>query len=693
MSQSGLRRPGLKTPGMPPVPPFRAGLVGAGQISQFHIAGLRRIPIDIVGIYDLNAAAAEATGAKFGVKVFSSLDALVEAGANVIHVLTPPKTHAAVALEALRLGCHVLVEKPLAEDPVDCDRIEAEAIARGLQVCVNHSLLYDPQIVRALETVRSGKLGKVVSVDILRASVYPPYEGGPMPPQFRDGGYPFRDLGIHCLYLLQTFLGPIEDVTAEWQSLGGEPNLAFDEWRASVRCKNGMGQFQLSWNVKPVQNLMIVQGTKGVLRVDLSLMFLGMRSALPLPGPIVRVVNAATDSIRPLIEVPRNVVGFLFKRVLQYHGLQDLIAAFYASLAAGTRMPATVGDAKPLVAWIEEIARRADADRIAHLENYPLSDTVPYLVTGASGSLGGAIVERLLAEGKKVRIFVRRPPAPRDNVEVALGDLGDAAAVAKAVKGAEIVIHAGAAMKGPWEAFMCATIVGTQNVLDGIVADGNVKKLVHISSMSVVDWAGAKAGSPISEATPYEPHAENRGSYTRAKLEAERLVLAAVRERGVPTVILRPGQIFGGKIPLMSAAIARRLGGRYLVLGEGDVSLPLVHMDDVVDAVMTAAAGDLHSGEIIQLIDAGVTQNEVLHKLVDDKAVVRVPRRLVFALGGFSELALGALKRKSPLSRYRLRSALAHRTFHSEHVGLIDWKPRVGVAQGIELEVARGSAK
>jgi predicted dehydrogenase/nucleoside-diphosphate-sugar epimerase len=667
---------------------FRAGLVGAGNISQFHIAALRRIPIEIVGIFDLNAAQAEATGAKFGVNVLPSMRALVEAGANVIHVLTPPATHANVAIEALNLGCNVLVEKPLAESVEDCARVAAVASELGLRVCVNHSLLFDPQIVRALEAVRSGKLGKVVSVDILRSSVYPPYQGGALPPQFRDAGYPFRDLGIHELYLLEAFLGPIERVDAEWQSLGGEPNLAFDEWRAHVKCRDGLGQFQLSWNVKPIQHLLIVQGTKGVLRVDLMLMFLGLRSALPLPGPIVRVVNAATDSIRPLVEVPRNVAGFILKQVLQFHGLQDLVRAFYRSLADGTPVPVSIADATPLVGWVESIARRADADQLERLTHYPLSESVPYLVTGASGAVGSAVVDRLLAEGRRVRIFVRRPPETvPPNVEIALGDLGDAAAVSRAVKGAEIVIHAGAAMKGPWEAFQCATIVGTRNVLEAAVAHG-VKKLVHISSMSVIDWAGGSENSAVTEDTPYEPHAESRGSYTQSKLEAERSVVEFA-QRGLPTVILRPGQIFGGKIPLLNAAVARRVAGRYLVLGEGDVRLPLVHMDDVVDAIVQAAASDLHSGEIIQLVDTGLTQNDVLRELARGKTIVRVPRNVVFTLGGLSEVALGALKRKSPLSRYRLASALALRTFRNDRTGLIDWKPRTGILEGIRRETER----
>src|SRR5437868_15551224 len=115
---------------------------------------------------------------------------------------------------------------------------------------------------------------------------------------------------------MEAFLGPIEHVNAQWSSIGGDPNLAFDEWRAQVRCRGGMGQFQLSWNVKPLQSQMIVQGTRGVMRVDLFLMFKAFRKSTPLPKAAERIINAMTDSLRPMCEVPVGVIRFLLKRVL-----------------------------------------------------------------------------------------------------------------------------------------------------------------------------------------------------------------------------------------------------------------------------------------------------------------------------------------------------------------------------------------
>ena len=221
-------------------------------------------------------------------------------------------------------------------------------------------------------------------------------------------------------------------------------------------------------------------------------------------------------------------------------------------------------------------------------------------------------MKRLVADGKKVRVFVRRLPCkPTPGVEYCFGNLGDPVAVDHAIAGAEVVIHAGAAMKGGWLEHLGGTVLGTQNVIDSCKRH-KVKQLVHISSMSVVDWAGSAGKGAVAENAALEPRAEERGAYTRAKLEAEKKVTAAAAA-GLPCVILRPGQIFGGGIPLVNGAVARRAGGRWLVLGDGKIELPLVYIEDVVDAVMASVEKKVTNGDVIQLIDGEhLTQSDVL---------------------------------------------------------------------------------
>jgi predicted dehydrogenase/nucleoside-diphosphate-sugar epimerase len=666
---------------------FRAGMVGAGNICEFHVAAVKKLApdVELIGVTDLDSARAQANAEKWGTTAHKDMDALIAAGANVIHVLTPPAAHARVATAALERGCHVLIEKPIAEDIEDAKKIGALARQKGLTASVNHSLLYDPQVKRALDAVAAGTLGQVVSVDILRGSEYPPYEGGPLPPWYRDAGYPFRDIGVHCLYLIQALLGPIEEVEAEWSSLGGDPNLAFDEWRAMVRCARGLGQFQLTYNTRPMQSQLIIHGTRSVLRVDLFAMFHGKRSNTPLPKAAERLVNAFADSIGPMIDVPINVWKFVRKEVQAYQGLRDLVAEFYRRLAAGDPPPVSVDDAAQIVGWVEKVARAADLEHKLRLEAFKLSDKVPFLVTGASGSLGRATVKRLRADGHRVRVFQRRiPTIHEDGIEYCFGNLGDPEAVDRAVAGAEVVIHCGAAMKGGWPEHKGGTVAGTQNIIDACKKH-RVRQLVHISSMSVIDWAGSVGNGPVNEVANLEPRPDERGAYTRAKLEAEQLVAAAA-SAGLPAVILRPGQIFGGGIPLINGAVARSAGGRWLVLGDGKLELPLVYIDDVVDSIMCAITKKLTHGEIIQIIDPEhLTQEDVLGLAGGARQIIHVPRPIVFALGKLSEYPLGALGRPSPVAVYRLKSALARLHYESDRAAtMLDWHPRVGVREGIK---------
>jgi 2-alkyl-3-oxoalkanoate reductase len=215
-----------------------------------------------------------------------------------------------------------------------------------------------------------------------------------------------------------------------------------------------------------------------------------------------------------------------------------------------------------------------------------------------------------------------------------------------------------------------------------------VRQLVHISSMSVIDWAGSAGAGAVTEHAKLEPRPDERGAYTRAKLEAEKLVVQAAAE-GLPCVILRPGQIFGGGIPLVNGAVARNAGSRWLVLGDGKLELPLVYIDDVVDAIVNAIDKELTGGEVIQIIDPEhLTQEEVLGLAGGTKPILRVPRPIVFALGKLSELPLGMLGKPSPVAMYRLESALARLHYDSHRArALLDWKPRIGVREGIRRMV------
>jgi nucleoside-diphosphate-sugar epimerase len=338
---------------------------------------------------------------------------------------------------------------------------------------------------------------------------------------------------------------------------------------------------------------------------------------------------------------------------------------------------------------MEIVASAADAAFVPWNEVHALAPARDVLVTGGAGKLGSAIVDALVANGRSVRVLARRAPrrAVAAQIEYVVGDLGDPDVVDRAVRGVRSIVHAGAAMGGDWNKFLGGTIVGTRNVLESMRRHG-VRRLVHVSSLSVVDWAGNDQSHPVDERTAYEPRPDERGYYTQSKLEAERLVRAAAEAGQIDAVILRPGQIFGRSQPVLTAAVSRRVGGLNLVLGDGALRLPLVHVDDVVAAVLLSLEASVPSGTVLQVVDPGrFTQNDVLRVCRPPGLIVRLPRPVVFALGWLSEKLLGALGRQSPFAVYRLRSALARLEFDSTAArDALGWRPIVGAASGLERE-------
>src|SRR5580704_14736945 len=338
---------------MPPDTRLRVGLVGAGYISEFHARAIQRVSnARIMGIADVVSSRAATLAARFGIpKVFPTMEAMVSEGVDVVHVLTPPHSHAQLAIAALKNGCHVLVEKPLAMNADEVDCISAAAAAAQKSVCVNHSLLYDRFVSKALRLVRSGAIGVPLSFDYFRSSEYPPYRGGTLPVHYRNGGYPFLDQGVHALYLAESFLGTIEDAKTFYGTHGGDPNLLYDEWRVAAQCQRGTANIQISWNVRPLQNWFVVQGTKGVLRANLFAMWVTHTPQLPLPKAPARALQALAEGLSICAQIPANVARFAAKRIVQYDGLHSLVAAFYRALQSGAPMPVPIEHARSTVYW------------------------------------------------------------------------------------------------------------------------------------------------------------------------------------------------------------------------------------------------------------------------------------------------------------------------------------------------------
>jgi nucleoside-diphosphate-sugar epimerase/predicted dehydrogenase len=224
-------------------------------------------------------------------------------------------------------------------------------------------------------------------------------------------------------------------------------------------------------------------------------------------------------------------------------------------------------------------------------------------VTGGTGFIGEHLVRALAQSGHEVRVMARsaakvaRLPA---GVEVITGDLVDAEAFGRLVTGMDVVFHLAAAIRGPWEHHRRLTVEATAALVDAAAAAG-VKRFVYVSSLAVYDRSGVGPRDVITEESPLWTDPEAAGPYGRGKIEAER----CVRERSgmMEYVIGRPGLVYGPGHVIFEH-LGMRVGKRtFLSIGGGSVSLPLVHVESVADALMRLAVAADAAGGTFNIVD------------------------------------------------------------------------------------------
>ncbi|MFI6448581.1 NAD-dependent epimerase/dehydratase family protein [Kitasatospora sp. NPDC050543] len=217
------------------------------------------------------------------------------------------------------------------------------------------------------------------------------------------------------------------------------------------------------------------------------------------------------------------------------------------------------------------------------------------LVTGASGFLGGHLVDGALRAGHEVRALVR-PTSDLSRLrtvpglELAFGDLGDGESLRRAVEGVDVVHHSAARVVdfGTRAEFTAENVDGTRRLLSAARAAGS-RRFVFISSPSALMGPDDGDRLDITEDAPYPARWLNL--YSETKAAAEQLVLAQ-NGPGFTTVALRPRGIWGprdhsGFLPRL---VGRMRAGRLPDLSGGrPVLVSLCHCDNAVAAALLAA--------------------------------------------------------------------------------------------------------
>jgi nucleoside-diphosphate-sugar epimerase len=267
-------------------------------------------------------------------------------------------------------------------------------------------------------------------------------------------------------------------------------------------------------------------------------------------------------------------------------------------------------------------------------------------VTGGSGFIGGALIERLRSEGWDVRALARSDSAAdkvrQRGAQPVPGDLEQKDMLRAGAEGAELAFHAAAKVEdwGDPAEFDRLNVQGTANVI-AACREAGVRRLVHVGTE-----AALMAGEPlvnVNEDTPLRP--DSPVLYPSTKAKAEQLVRAANGD-GLETVVVRPRFVWGrGDTTLLPTLVELVRSGRFRWIGGGGQLTDTTHVDNTVEGLWLGATKAPAGGVYFVTDGEPVVFREFVSRMLETQGVEPPTGTLPTAAASFAATATEGLWR------------------------------------------------
>ncbi|HTU19565.1 MAG TPA: NAD-dependent epimerase/dehydratase family protein [Gemmataceae bacterium] len=254
--------------------------------------------------------------------------------------------------------------------------------------------------------------------------------------------------------------------------------------------------------------------------------------------------------------------------------------------------------------------------------------TTTCLITGATGFLGGHLVEACAGRGWNVRALAR---ASSDTGLLELhqatlirGDMTDGTAIREALQGVEVVFHCAAKVGdwGPVEEYRAVNVEALRGLLDAC-RERSLKRFVHFSSLGVY---AARHHHGTDENEPLPAH--HIDGYTQTKVESEQLVMSYQRQYQLPVVVLRPGFIYGPRDrTLMPKLLENVRKGKFRYIGGASKrAMNCIYVGNLVEAALLAAEKPEAIGQIYNLTDGQfVSKKQFFGSIIEGLGLPKPP--------------------------------------------------------------------
>lgn len=290
-----------------------------------------------------------------------------------------------------------------------------------------------------------------------------------------------------------------------------------------------------------------------------------------------------------------------------------------------------------------------------------------FLVTGASGEIGLAVVRHLRSEGIEVRAMVRSnakgAAAKELGAEIVIGDLTDRASLDRAVRGCEGVYHIGALYREaglPEATYFAVNAEGTRQLLEASIAAG-VQRFIHTSTGGVL---GDIRNPPGSHETPYAPG----DLYQRSKTEGEKIALEYFRSGRIRGVVIRPAMVYGPGDTRHLKLFRMIARGKFFYVGPGDKSVHFIDIRDLARAYKLAMDRTELNGEIYHIAgEAPLPLRDAVNLIADHLGVRRpwlhFPVKITQLIGTMCEVACAPFGVSPPIYKRRVDFFTKARSF------------------------------
>ena len=215
---------------------FRVAVIGCGGIAQTHLAALQSFPdVEVVAGVDILPSRLKVMEEKWGVQRLYKdwKQMLKEVKPDAVDICTPNGVHAAPAIDAANAGCHVIVEKPMAMNPAECEKMIAAAEKAGKKLTIGVQYRDHPNTQSMKRAADAGTFGDVMFVkcQALRRRGIPNW--GVFGQKKLQGGGPMIDIGVHVIEMAHYVMGSPKPVAATgrtWTYMGDKPSKVVSQW-------------------------------------------------------------------------------------------------------------------------------------------------------------------------------------------------------------------------------------------------------------------------------------------------------------------------------------------------------------------------------------------------------------------------------------------------------------------------------